>query len=92
MCRGVSHTPFMAGNMLLFNEISYLSAAIYVFFAHVRAYAIRHYTYSIEIKHITTKYFIENLPFHHSLVAKYHSFAAMRAYAIRHYNYTVEIK
>ena len=40
----------MAGNMLLFNEISYLSAAIYAFFAAVRAYAIRPYRYSVKIK------------------------------------------
>ena len=92
MCRGVSHTPFMAGNMLLFNEISYLSAANHPSFANVRAYAIRPYTCSLKFKRISPKYIVENLPFHHSLVAKYHSFAAMRAYAIRHYNYTVEIK
>ena len=82
----------MAGNMLLFNEISYLSAAIYVFFTHVRAYAIRHYTYSIEIKHITTKYSVENLPYHHSWAAINPLFAAMRAYAIRPYSFSVKIK
>ena len=82
----------MAGNMLLFDEISYLSAAINLSFAAVRAYAIRPYTCSLKFKHITTKYFIENLPSHHFWAAKYPSFAAVRAYAIRHYNYTVEIK
>ena len=73
----------MAGNMLLFDEISYLSAAIYPSFAAIRAYAIRPYTCSLKFKHITTKYFIKNLLFHHSLAAKYHSFAAVRADAIR---------
>ena len=51
-CRGVSHTPFMAGNLLLFDEISYISAAIYTLFAAMRAYAIRPYNYSVEIKRI----------------------------------------
>ena len=40
----------MAGNMLLFDEISYLSAAIYAFFAAVRTYAIRAYTGSVKTK------------------------------------------
>ena len=40
----------MAGNMLLFDEIRTQSAAIYAFFAHVRAYAIRPYSYSVKIK------------------------------------------
>ena len=40
----------MAGNMHPFEEISYLSAAIYALFAAVRAYAIRPYRYSVEIK------------------------------------------
>ena len=37
----------MAGNMHLFDEISYLSAAIYALFAAVRAYAIRPYIFTI---------------------------------------------
>ena len=82
----------MAGNMLLFDEICYLTAANYTFFAAVRAYAIRPYNYPVKIKHITTKYIVENLPYHHSWAAKYPLFAAMRAYAIRPYNYSVEIK
>ena len=73
----------MAGNMLLFDEISYLSAAIYAFFDAMRTYAIRPYTCSLKFKHITTKYFLKNLPFHHSLAAKFHLFAAVRPDAIR---------
>ena len=56
MCRGVSHTPFMAGNMLLFDEIRFHTAGIYASFAAVRAYAIRPYSFSIEIKWISPKY------------------------------------
>ena len=82
----------MAGNLLLFDEISYLSAAIYAFFAAVRAYAIRPYTCSLKFKHITTKYIVENSPFHHFRSAIYAFFAAVRAYAIRHYRYSVKIK
>ena len=82
----------MVGNLLLFNEISYLSAAIYTSFAAVRAYAIRPYTRSLEIKHITTKYIVENFPTHHSSPANYAFFAAMRAYAIRPYTCSFEIK
>ena len=40
----------MAGNLLLIDEISYISAAIYAFTAAVRAYAIRPYSYSVKIK------------------------------------------
>ena len=40
----------MAVNMLSFDEISYISAAIYPSFAHVRAYAIRTYSFSVKIK------------------------------------------
>ena len=54
-CRGVSHTPFMAGNLLLFDEIRFYTAAIYPSFAHVRAYAIRPYRYSVEIKWLYPK-------------------------------------
>ena len=54
----------MAGNMLLFDEISYLSAAKYILFAAIRAYAIRPYSYSVKIKWIYTKQNIEN----HSLI------------------------
>ena len=50
MCRGVSHTPFMAGNMLMFDEIRTHSAANDASFAHVRAYAIRPYTCSLKFK------------------------------------------
>ena len=82
----------MAGNLLLFDEISYLSAAIYALFVNVRAYAIRPYNYSVEIKHITTKYFIENSPYHHFWSAIYAFFVAMRAYAIRPYTRSLEIK
>ena len=64
MCRGVSHTPFMAGNMLLFDEICYLSAANYTFFAAVRAYAIHPYSYSVKIKWIYPKQNIKS----HSLI------------------------
>ena len=78
--------------MLLFDEISYLSAAIYALFVNVRAYAIRPYNYSVEIKHITTKYIVENLPYHHSWAAINTLFAAMRAYAIRPYTCSFEIK
>ena len=78
--------------MLLFDEISYLSAAIYAFFAAVRAYAIRPYTCSLKFKRISPKYFVENLPFHHSLAANYTIFAAMRAYAIRPYTCSIIIK
>ena len=92
MCRGVSHTPFMAGNMLLFDEIRFHTAGIYASFAAVRAYAIRPYTRSLKFKRISPKHIIENLPYHHFWAAKYPSFAAVRAYAIRPYNYTVEIK
>ena len=59
----------MAANMLPFDEIRTHSAAINASFAAVRAYAIRPYTYSIKLKHITTKYFLEKLPFHHTLPA-----------------------
>ena len=78
--------------MLLFDEISYLSAAIYTLFANIRAYAIRPYTCSLKFKRISPKYFVENLPYHHSWAAIYHSFAAVRAYAIRPYSYSVKIK
>ena len=61
---GVSHTPFMAGNMLLFDEISYLSAAKFPSFAAVRAYAIRPYSYSFKIKWIYPKQNIKS----HSLI------------------------
>ena len=82
----------MAGNMLLFDEISYLSAAINLSFAAMRAYAIRPYTYSLKLKHITTKYIVENSPYHHFWSAIYALFAAMRAYAIRPYSFSVKIK
>ena len=78
--------------MLSFDEISYISAAIYPSFATVRAYAIRPYTCSLEIKHITTKYIVENFPTHHSSPANYAFFAAMRAYAIRPYTCSLKFK
>ena len=40
----------MAGNMFYFDAFSYYSLAINASFAHVRAYAIRPYIYSIIIK------------------------------------------
>ena len=49
MCRGVSHTPSMAGNLLSFGEMSYHSLAIYTLFPNIRAYAIRPYTCSFII-------------------------------------------
>ena len=64
MCRGVSHTPFMAGNMHLFDEISYYSAANYAPFPNIRAYAIRLYSYSIKFKRISPKQNIKS----HSLI------------------------
>ena len=73
----------MAGNLLLFDEISYLSAAINLSFAAVRAYAIRPYTCSLKFKHITTKYFIKNYHLIIHTAAIYISFAAVRADAIR---------
>ena len=82
----------MAGNLLTFDEIRFHTAAIYAFFANVRAYAIRPYNYSVEIKHITTKYIVENSPYHHFWSAIYALFAAMRAYAIRPYSFSVKIK
>ena len=78
--------------MLLFDEISYLSAAKYTLFAAMRAYAIRPYTCSLKFKRISTKYFIENLPFNLTISAIYTSFAHVRAYAIRPYSFSVEIK
>ena len=83
MCRGVSLTPFIAGNMLMFDEIRTHSAANDASFAHVRAYAIRPYTCSLKFKRISPKYIIKKLLFHHSLAAIYISFAAVRADAIR---------
>ena len=82
----------MAGNLLLFDEIRFHTAAIYTLFAAVRAYAIRPYTCSLKFKRISPKYFVENLPFHHSLAANYTIFAAMRAYAIRPYTCSIIIK
>ena len=75
-----------------FDEIRTRSAAIYPSFAHVRAYAIRPYSFSLKFKRISTKYFIENLPFNLTISAIYTSFAHVRAYAIRPYNYSVKIK
>ena len=89
---GVSHTPFMAGNLLLFDEIRFYTAAIYPSFAHVRAYAIRPYSYSVKIKRISTKHIVENFPYHHFWSAINPSFAAMRAYAIRPYTCSLKFK
>ena len=81
----------MAGNMLLFDEIGYLSAANYTFFAAVRAYAIRPYTCSFEIKRISLKHDIKNLPSHHFWAAIYPLFPNVRAYAIRPYTFSIII-
>ena len=47
MCRGVSHTPSMAANMPI-QRWYYVRCHRFIF-AHVRAYAIRPYTCSVEI-------------------------------------------
>ena len=44
MCRGVSHTPFMAGKVHI-KRMCHVGRYHFVF-AHVRAYAIRPYTCS----------------------------------------------
>ena len=82
----------MAGNLLLIDEISYISAAIYALFAAMRAYAIRPYTCSFEIKRISLKHDLENLPSYHPWATINPSFAAVRAYAIRPYSFSVKIK
>ena len=92
MCRGVSHTPFTAGNMHLFDEMSYYSAANYAPFTNIRAYAIRPYTCSFEIKRISLKHDLENLPSYHPWATINPSFAAVRAYAIRLYSYSIKFK
>ena len=46
MCRGVSHTPFMAGKKHI--KRWWCVRCHYFIFAHVRAYAIRPYTCSVE--------------------------------------------
>ena len=46
MCRGVSHTPSMAGKMQI-KRMCHVRRYHFIF-AHVRAYAIRPYTYSIK--------------------------------------------
>ena len=92
MCRGVSHTPFMAGNMHLFDEMSYYSAANYALFTNIRAYAIRPYTCSFEIKRISLKHDLENLPSYHPWATINPSFAAVRAYAIRPYTCSFKTK
>ena len=47
MCRGVSHTPFMAGKKHI-KRMCHVRRYHFIF-AHVRAYAIRPYTCSVEI-------------------------------------------
>ena len=47
MCRGVSHTPFMAG--MLHIRRGYFVRRYHSVFAHIRAYAIRPYTCSFII-------------------------------------------
>ena len=47
MCRGVSHTPFTAG--MLHIRRGYFVRRYHSVFAHIRAYAIRPYTCSLEI-------------------------------------------
>ena len=82
----------MAGNMHLFDEMSYYSAANYAPFPNIRAYAIHPYTFSFEIKRISLKHDLENLPSYHPWATINPSFAAVRAYAIRPYSYSVKIK
>ena len=82
----------MARNMLLFDEIRFHTAGIYASFAAVRAYAIRPYTCSFEIKRISLKHDLENLPSYHPWATINPSFAAVRAYAIRPYSYSIKFK
>ena len=78
MCRGVSHTPSMAGNLLSFGEMSYHSPAIYTLFPNIRAYAIRPYTCSFKTKQIHNENII--------------SFPHVRADTVATYRYSISFK
>ena len=80
MCRGVSHTPSMAANMLI-QRWYYVRCHRFIF-AHVRAYAIRPYTCSVEIRASLGENTITNRPIqsscYHRIYRKY-----VGAYRIR---------
>ena len=68
----------MAGNMHLFDEMSYYSAANYAPFTNIRAYAIRPYTCSFKTKQIHNENII--------------SFPHVRADAVATYRYSISFK
>ena len=80
MCRGVSHTPSMAANMPI--QRWYYVRCHHFIFAHVRAYAIRPYTCSVEIRASLGENTITNRPIqsscYHRIYRKY-----VGAYRIR---------
>ena len=60
MCRGVSHTPFIAANNHSHNNDRQYAPANNTLFANVRAYAIRPYSFSIDFKPRNPRKHIEN--------------------------------
>ena len=60
MCRGVSHTPSMAANMPI--QRWYYVRCQHFISAHIRAYAIRPYTCSVEIRASLGENTITNRP------------------------------
>ena len=80
MCRGVSHTPSMAANMPI--QRWYYVRCQHFISAHIRAYAIRPYTYSVEIRASLGENTITNRPIqsscYHRIYRKY-----VGAYRIR---------
>ena len=80
MCRGVSHTPSMAANMPI--QRWYYVRCQHFISAHVRAYAIRPYTCSVEIRASLGENTITNRPIqsscYHRINRKY-----VGAYRIR---------
>ena len=80
MCRGVSHTPFTAANMPI--QRWYYVRCQHFISAHIRAYAIRPYTYSVEIRASLGENTITNRPIqsscYHRINRKY-----VGAYRIR---------
>ena len=73
MCRGVSHTPSMAANTLI--QRWYYVRCQHFISAHIRAYAIRPYTYSVEIRASLGENTITNRPIqsscYHRINGKY---------------------